>query len=177
MTRPRAPWSSNFTRPPIFANSVSSLPRPTFRPGRKRRPRCRTRIDPPVTTLPSNRLTPSRCELLSRPLRDDPCPFFVAIALHLNVGDADARQQGSMTLGPTVLLAPLLLEDANLLALVELADDAEHLGAGHERRPRRDVAIVVADEQDLVEGHLAARVAGIVAVNRDDGAWLHTELA
>ena len=82
-----------------------------------------------------------------------------------------------MALGPTVLLAPLLLEDANLLALVELADDAEHLGAGHERRARRDVAVVVADEQDLVEGHLAARFAGIVAVDGDDGAGLDTELA
>ena len=54
-----------------------------------------------------------------------------------------------MTLGPTILLAPLLLEDANLLALVELADNAEHLGAGHERSTRRHVAIVVADEQHL----------------------------
>jgi hypothetical protein len=51
-----------------FAKSVSSLPRPTFRPGSKRRPRCRTRIEPPVTTLPSWLLTPSRCELLSRPV-------------------------------------------------------------------------------------------------------------
>jgi hypothetical protein len=31
--------------------------------------------DPPVTTLPSWRLTPSRCALLSRPLRELPCPF------------------------------------------------------------------------------------------------------
>ena len=29
------------------------LPRPTFRPGRNFRPRCRTRIDPPVTMFPS----------------------------------------------------------------------------------------------------------------------------
>ena len=63
------------------------------------------------------------------------------------------------------------------LSLSSSPIDAEHLGAGHERRARRDVAVVVADEQDLVEGHLAARVAGIVAVNRDDGARLDTELA
>src|SRR5262245_9065963 len=53
ITRPRAPWSSNLTFPSIFANSVSSFPSPTFNPGRKRRPRCRTRIDPPLTILPS----------------------------------------------------------------------------------------------------------------------------
>ena len=47
MTRPRAPWSSNRTRPAIFAKIVSSLPRPAFRPGRKRRPRWRTMIVPP----------------------------------------------------------------------------------------------------------------------------------
>ena len=66
-----------------------------------------------------------------------------------------------MALGPAVLLAPLLLEDADLLALVALADDAEHLGAGHERRAGRDVAGVVADEQHLVERHLAAGFAGL----------------
>ena len=31
MTRPRAPWSSNFTRPAVFAKIVSSLPSPAFR--------------------------------------------------------------------------------------------------------------------------------------------------
>ena len=38
MMRPCAPWSSNRTRPSTFANSVSSLPRPTFRPGRNAPP-------------------------------------------------------------------------------------------------------------------------------------------
>jgi hypothetical protein len=28
MTRPRAPWFSNFTRPAVFAKIVSSLPSP-----------------------------------------------------------------------------------------------------------------------------------------------------
>jgi hypothetical protein len=31
--------------------------------------------------LPSNRLTPRRCELLSRPFRELPCPFFDAMTL------------------------------------------------------------------------------------------------
>src|SRR5262249_21146901 len=39
ITRPRAPWSSNRTRPSIFAKIVSSLPRPALMPGRNRRPR------------------------------------------------------------------------------------------------------------------------------------------
>ena len=49
--------------------------------------------------------------------------------------------------------------------------------AAHKRGARGDVAVVVADEQDLVEGHLAARIAGIMAIDRDDGAWLDAELA
>ena len=51
------------------------------------------------------------------------------------------------------------------------------LAPDHERRARRHVTVVVADEQDLVEGHLAARFAGIVAVDGDDGAGFDTELA
>src|SRR5262245_23660295 len=101
-------------------------------------------MEPPVTRLPSKRLTPSRCELLSRPLRDDPCPFFCAIRLDLNVGDAHAGQMGPMPLRPAILLAALLLENADLLALVELADHAEHLGALDERRARGHVALIVA---------------------------------
>src|SRR5512132_894371 len=114
MTRPRAPWSLNLTVPSTLAKSVSSLPSPTLRPGRNLRPRWRTRIDPPVTTLPSNRLTPRRCELLSRPFRELPCPFFVAMALDQNVCDADAGQRAAMALGPAHALAALLLEHANL---------------------------------------------------------------
>src|SRR5687768_7845348 len=83
----------------------------------------------------------------------------------------------TMALGPTVLLAPLLLEDADLLAFFHLADYAEHFGAGDERRARRHIARVVADEQDLVERHLAACLAGIVAVDGDHGAGFDTELA
>ena len=33
MTRPRAPWSSNLTRPAIFAKIVSSLPSPALQAG------------------------------------------------------------------------------------------------------------------------------------------------
>ncbi len=39
---------------------------------------------PPVTRLPSNCLTPSRCEWLSRPLRELPCPFLCAMTKYLS---------------------------------------------------------------------------------------------
>src|SRR5205807_1734180 len=63
--RPSRPRRSNRTTPGTRAKSVSSLPRPTFRPGWYRVPRCRTRTLPAVTVCPANRFTPSRCELLS----------------------------------------------------------------------------------------------------------------
>ncbi len=43
--------------------------------------------------------------------------------------------------------------------------------------PAVTVALIVADEQDLVERHLAARLAGVVAVDGDHGAGFDTELA
>src|SRR5437763_11872896 len=133
ITRPCAPWSSNFTRPAIFAKIVSSLPRPALRPARKRRPRWRTMMVPPLTRLPSCALTPSRCELLSRPLRELPCPFLCAInqpgPLDLNVRDADARVERAMTAGLTEALAALLLEDADFRAARLALDDAHHSGA------------------------------------------------
>ena len=106
-----------------------------------------------------------------------PALFLLPSHLHLNVSDAHARQQGAVSLRPTILLAALLLENADLLALVELADHAKHLGARHERGTGGDFAVVVAHEQDLVERHLAARFAGIdrdqaEAVMRQAGAFI-----
>src|SRR6478735_1434288 len=131
--QPCAPWSSNFTRPVTFAKSVSSLPRPTFRPGRNRRPRWRTMIDPPGTRLPSNRFTPSRCELLSRPLRELPCPFLCAMvetppaarcrALRVDALDAHTRLERAVSARAPVVLAALHLEHPNLLALGLRFDD------------------------------------------------------
>src|SRR5579862_3373351 len=90
---PDRPRSRNTTIPDTFANSVSSLPSPTLSPGLKHVPRCRTRIDPPVTSSPPNRFTPSRCALESRPFLELPRPFLCAISnlcqnlvhLHLRV--------------------------------------------------------------------------------------------
>src|SRR6266581_8921097 len=76
MYLPERPLSSNFTKPSISANNVSSLPRPTFLPGFHFVPRCRARMFPPNTRSPPNFLSPSRCEFESRPLRDEPTPFY-----------------------------------------------------------------------------------------------------
>jgi hypothetical protein len=48
---------------------------PGVEAGRKRRPRWRTMIVPPVTMLPSCALVPMRCEFESRPFAELPCPF------------------------------------------------------------------------------------------------------
>src|SRR5512141_2763307 len=79
MNFPVRPLSSNFTTPDTRANSVSSLPRPTFFPGFHFVPRCRARMLPPSTLSPPNFFRPSRCELESRPFRDEPTPFLCAI--------------------------------------------------------------------------------------------------
>ena len=68
------------TEPGASANSVSSLPRPTPRPGWKWVPRWRTMISPALTTWPPKRLTPRRWALESRPLRDDEAPFLCAMS-------------------------------------------------------------------------------------------------
>src|SRR5688572_31495129 len=182
MTRPRAPWSSNFTRPSTFANSVSSLPRPTFRPGRKRRPRCRTRIDPPVTTLPSNRLTPSRCELLSRPLRDEPCPFLCAMTffqaateLDDDVGDANAGVGGAVPFRPAHVLAALLLEHADLRTARLAVDDAENLDVGDKRRTGQDLAAVLLEYEDPVDADFLTHL-GLEVVNSHDRSLADLQL-
>src|SRR6516165_12196389 len=76
---PIEPRSLKMMRPVILAKSVSSLPRPTLRPGFTRVPRWRTMMVPPGTTCPPKALKPSRCEFESRPFRDVPCPFLCAM--------------------------------------------------------------------------------------------------
>src|ERR687885_1161035 len=96
--RPRR--NPKVTAPGTRANSVSSLPRPTPRPGWKWVPRWRTMISPALTTWPPKRLTPRRCAFESRPLRDDEAPFLCAMrssALR-DVADADGRQRLTVTL-------------------------------------------------------------------------------
>src|SRR5215212_2235479 len=137
MNLPERPLSSNLTRPSINANSVSSLPRPTFLPGFHFVPRWRARMFPPRTRSPPNFFSPNRCEFESRPLRDEPTPFLCAIfklqndvcSLESGVKDMllltpDSRLanriylQGrvalAMALFALVLLTALLFEDDDL---------------------------------------------------------------
>src|SRR5512146_2386226 len=71
---------ANSTLPATSANSVSSSPRPTPRPGWKWVPRWRTMISPAFTRWPPKRLTPSRCAFESRPLRLEDAPFLCAMS-------------------------------------------------------------------------------------------------
>src|SRR6266478_7919531 len=80
MNLPFRPLSSNFTKPSISENNVSSLPIPTFLPGFHLVPRCRARMFPPRTRSPPNFLSPKRCEFESRPFREEPTPFLCAIS-------------------------------------------------------------------------------------------------
>src|SRR5262245_34216439 len=177
MTRPCVPWSSNFTRPAILAKIVSSLPRPALRPGRKRRPRWRTMIVPPVTRLPSWALTPRRCEFESRPLRELPCPFLCAMgALQKNVLDAHARERGAMAFGAAHALAALLLEHADFGAAGLAFDDRDDARLGDEGRAGEDLAAVLLDEEDLIVGQLGSGLAG-GAVDEHDRARRDLDLA
>src|ERR1700693_2835884 len=148
--------------PGTFANSVSSLPRPTLSPGKNFVPRWRTRREPPVTSWPPNRLTPRRCELESRPLREEPCPFLCAMDSPGGSGDrkgprllcsfdpVDTHLEHRLTVAPgaPVLLAPLFLEHEDFLR----AHGANDGGLDRDSRPASGVlALVAADEQDVGE--------------------------
>src|SRR5690349_1662248 len=110
--RPRA--VPNSTAPADSANSVSSLPRPTFAPGWKWVPRWRTMISPALTCWPPNRLTPSRCALESRPFRLDEAPFLCAttgLLSGLDAGDLHAAVALTVALPLPVTGLVLVLED------------------------------------------------------------------
>ena len=114
----------NCTVPSARANSVSSLPRPTFSPGWKRVPRWRTMIVPAVTSVPLETLTPSRWAVESRPLREEAAPFFFDMCSALrDRGDLDRRVL--LTVAPPLPVVRL--------RLVGEAVDLRALGA--RRRP------------------------------------------
>src|SRR3954464_13255300 len=97
---------------------------PTPSPGRKRVPRWRTMISPPVTICPAKTFTPSRWAFESRPLRLEPSPFLLAILgllflllprrsgglarEHLDIADLEPRELGPVT--HRALVAALRLE-------------------------------------------------------------------
>src|ERR1700683_3023485 len=106
---PGRPRSRNSTMPVTLANSVSSLPQPTFSPGLIGVPRWRTMIDPPGTNSPPKRFTPSRCALESRPFLELPNPFLCAI-LHLNQNVADLHRGEVLAMSDGSLVLLLALE-------------------------------------------------------------------
>src|SRR5690606_31660216 len=74
-----SPLTAKRTWPSTSANSVWSLPRPTFSPAWKRVPRWRTMIEPALTVWPPKALMPSIFGWESRPFRVEPPPFFCAM--------------------------------------------------------------------------------------------------
>src|SRR4051794_7616543 len=76
-------------------------------------------ISPPVTSWPAKTLTPRRLALESRPLREEPSPFLWAIRY---LRDLDPRQLLAVARALLVAALGLVLEDAQLLALL-LAED------------------------------------------------------
>src|SRR3954462_3382521 len=96
---------------------------PTPSPGWKRVPRWRTMISPPVTVWPANTFTPRRLAFESRPLREEPRPFFCALsALPADLGDLDPRQLLAMAGATLVAALGLELEHAQLGAAQVLDD-------------------------------------------------------
>src|SRR5271155_346119 len=143
MNFPLRPRSRKTTMPWTFANSVSSLPRPTFSPALKREPRCRTRMEPPVTSSPPKAFTPSRCAFESRPFFELPRPFLCAI-LHLcqNLAHLHLRVVLPVSDGPLVLLLALELEDNHFIASPVAGDGALHASFTERRSGQQFIRIV-----------------------------------
>src|SRR6516164_5041581 len=129
---PMRPRSLNSTVPVTFANSVSSLPQPTLRPGLILVPRCRTMIEPPGTSWPPKTFTPSRCALESRPFLELPKPFLCAIRhLHYDVANLHFGERLAVPDRLLVLLFAFELENQHLLAPA-VAQDRARYGRGNQ---------------------------------------------
>src|ERR671917_633693 len=164
------------TAPGCSANSVSSPPRPTPRPGWMWVPRWRTMISPAFTTWPPKRLTPRRCAFESRPLREDEAPFLCAMSASALRDVADHDVGEGLTVPLTLVVAGLVLElvDADLRALA-VADDLA--GHGHARQRLRVAGDGVAvDQEQRGEGDGVARLTG-ETVDREPVAHGHLVLA
>src|ERR671916_2509638 len=146
------------TAPGCSANSVSSPPRPTPRPGWMWVPRWRTMISPAFTTWPPKRLTPRRCAFESRPLREDEAPFLCAMSSSALRDVADHDVGEGLTVPLTLVVTGLVLElvDADLRALAVLDDLAGHGHAGQRLRVGGDGVAV-----DQQEGRQGDRVTGL----------------
>src|SRR5690606_21585861 len=121
--------------------------------------------------------TPRRCDCESRPLRELPCPFLVAMSSQLlstksgvDRRDLDAGQLRAEANGLALLLAALHLEHPDLLALGLFFDDARHGGASDVGGTGRHVTAVGADKQHAVEREFRARLE-VQVINNNDRAW------
>src|SRR3954453_13393716 len=158
------------------------MPAPS--PGRKRVPRWRTMISPPVTTWPAKIFTPRRFAFESRPLRLEPRPFLCAISGPPARRDARDLQACELLPVPGGALVPALgleLEDAQLRpALVAehggLDPDAAEIGLREERAVAAGVeqrleidggALVGGQALDEERGTLLDAV--LLAARADDG--------
>src|ERR1039458_6345625 len=123
------PRSLNSTTPVTLANSVSSLPQPTLRPGLILVPRCRTMMEPPGTNWPPKTFTPRRCAWESRPFRELPKPFLCAMRhLRHNLANLHCGEGLAVADGLLVLFLALELEDHDLVAAA-IANDGGLQGA------------------------------------------------
>src|SRR3954466_10856792 len=140
------------TEPGASANSVSSLPRPTPRPGRKCVPRWRPRTPPASPTCPPKRLTPRRCAFESRPLREDEAPFLCAMSASALRDVADDHVGQGLTVPLTLVVTGLVLElvDVDLRALAVAEDLTGHGDLGQGGRVAGDGVAV--DQQDRRQG-------------------------
>ena len=127
------PRSLNSTTPVTLANSVSSLPQPTLRPGLILVPRCRTMMEPPGTSWPPKTFTPRRCAWESRPFRELPKPFLCAMRhLRHKVADLHFGEGLAVADGLLVLFLRLELEDDDFVAPAIADDGGLHGAAGQQ---------------------------------------------
>src|SRR5580765_6774308 len=111
---------------------------------------------PALTASPPKRLSPSRFDCESRPLRVLPPAFLCAISIRsrsgsaLDAGHLNPRVRLAVTLHALVALAPPELHDSDLAPLPLLLHDGSHFAAGEVGRADAHAA-VVGDEQNLVE--------------------------
>src|SRR5580693_1952009 len=170
MNLPLRPRSRKTTIPCTFANSVSSLPRPTFSPGLKRVPRCLTRMEPPVTSSPPKAFTPRRCAFESRPFLELPRPFLCAI-LHLcqNLAHLHLRVVLPVSDGSLVLLLAFEFEHDHFVAASMPGDGALHFSV-RERGAGNQLVGIVHNGEHTAEFDLRTDVASD-CLHFDDVAW------
>src|SRR6185312_5877746 len=146
------PFFWNTTLPSTFANSVWSVPVPTFRPARTGVPRWRMMMFPARTRSPPKRFTPSRLEWESRPFLVLPPAFLCAMSAsaRADVRHLDLGERLAVVLLPQVVLAAPKLHDGNLGPLAVANHGGDHLPPREQRIAELDVG-TLAHEQDLAE--------------------------